>query len=430
MAGRFLAAMLAVFPAASLADVSVPDTPPGRALSAWLDAFNSGDRARLESFTRTYAPGVNPDDYLGWREEVGGYDLLEIYSSDRTNVFFRVKARTNPVEEAGRVTMSAADPKSVSNLGTWRIPPGGRFEAVALDAAARHKLVERVAETFDRFYVIPEIGKQMAAALRKHDAHGDYRSMRFGDDFATKVTEELQAISHDKHVEVRFSYFVRPDESPAKRAEREARQLVANNCGFEKAKYLRPNVGYLKFNMFADTGVCAPTASAAMAFLADSDALILDLRDNHGGGGGMVEFMASYLFEERTHLDDLFTRGEPAAKESWTLQDVPGRKFIGKPVFVLISGRTFSAAEALSYYLKSLKRATLIGEPTPGGGHVTETKPIDDHFMVRVPYGRSINPVTKGSWEGTGVEPDIKITADQALDAALKLAAEAISKNR
>ena len=210
----------------------------------------------------------------------------------------------------------------------------------------------------------------------------------------------------------------------------QARRFAAINCGFEKAEHLRPNFGYVKFNMFADPQFCASTAAAAMTFLADSDALIVDLRDNRGGHGGMAEFIASYLFDQRTHLDDIFSRAENATREEWTLPYVPGKKFVGKPVFVLTSKQTFSAAEALSYWLKNMKRATLVGETTLGGAHPTDTKPIDEHFSVRVPFSRSINPITKANWEGTGVEPDVKVAADEALEAALKLAAEALSKNQ
>jgi C-terminal processing protease CtpA/Prc len=159
-----------------------------------------------------------------------------------------------------------------------------------------------------------------------------------------------------------------------------------------------------------------------MNFLADSDALILDLRDNNGGRGGMVDFIVSYLFAERTHLSDVFRRADNVTTESWTLPYVPGRKFVDKPVYVLISKRTFSAGEALAYMLKDLKRATLIGETTVGGSGTIEFKPIDDHFLIVVPTGRVISPATKTDWAGTGVEPDVKVAADDALEEALRRA--------
>ena len=107
------------------------------------------------------------------------------------------------------------------------------------------------------------------------------------------------------------------------------------NCGFEKAERLPPNIGYLKFNMFANPDICGPTASAAMNFLGSVDALIIDLRENGGGDPKMVAYISSYLFDERTHLNDLYNRKENKTEEFWTSTDVPGKRLAGKPVFVL-----------------------------------------------------------------------------------------------
>ena len=420
--------LLAVLPALSLAGGAIPDTPAGRVFGAWLEAFNSGDRKRLDAFTRSHVPGKDVDTYLGWRADTGPYELLDIFGGDQRNVFFHVKARANGVEEVGRLKISAAGPVVVMELGTWRIPAGVKVDAVPLDAKARAAVIDAVAEAFDSSYVYPDIAKKMAVAVRRNEARGEYRDALFGQDLARELAADLREISHDKHVDVQFSFFARPVESPATQSERESRRLVAVNCGFEKAEHLKPNIGYLKFNLFADPKLCAPTAAAAMTLLSDSDALILDLRQNAGGAPGMGEFIATYLFDQRTHLDDLYSRVDDATTESWTLPYVPGKKFLGKPVYVLTSNRTFSAAEALSYELKNLKRATLVGETTLGGAHPTDTRRLDDHFSARVPFARSINPITRTNWEGVGVEPDVKVPAAEALDTALKLAVDEIGK--
>lgn len=425
--GPFLAALLAVLPAIALADVAVPNTPAGKALGAWLDAFNSGDRAHGETFLKTYSSRLSLDRHMRWRAETGGYDLLDIYTNDQTHILFRLKARADGGEEIGTIQVSATTPRILTELGTFRVPAGARFEAVTLDDATRARVIDQVTRVLERSYVIPETAKMMSAALRKRRTSREYRAVRDGRDFARLLTADLQEVSHDLHLEVRFSYVVLPADLAKRNPAEESKRLAAANCGFEKAAHLRPNVGYLKFDMFADAAICAPTASAAMNFLSDSDALILDLRDNRGGGGGMVEFIASYLFAERTRLDDFFSRTENTTEETWTLPYVPGKKFIGKPVYVLTSKQTFSAAEYLSNVLRNLKRATLIGEATGGGSHTIEIKRIDDHFSARIPTGR---PITKTDWEGTGVEPDVKVQADQALEAALKLAADDIGKDR
>jgi hypothetical protein len=421
-----LAALLCVLagPAHAAAPApSIPDTPAGHALSAWLDVFNGGDRARKDSFNKAYAWGSNLDDDMSWSAETGGYDLLEVHANDRTNVFFRVKQRSSAVEEFGRMQVSATAPVKITTLDVRRIPAGARVEPVVLDDAARARVVGQMASLLERFHVVATMGKALSTTVRKRAARGDYRSLTYGDELARKLTKDLREVGNDKHLEIRFRYFIQPAGSPARDPVADAR-LRAANCGFEKAEHLRPNIGYLKFNFFGDAEVCAPTASAALNFLADSDALILDLRDNNGGRGEMVAFIASYLFAGRTHLSDNFRRMDKVTTESWTLPYVPGRKFTDKPVFVLISSRTFSAGEGFAYVLKDLKRATLIGETTVGGSGTIEFKPIDDHFTLVVPTGRVISPVTKTDWAGTGVEPDVKVEAFQALELALKLATE------
>src|SRR5205085_11810829 len=107
---------------------------------------------------------------------------------------------------------------------------------------------------------------------------------------------------------------------------------------------------------FPDPAVCGPTATAAMNFLGNSDALIFDLRDNGGGDPKMVAYISTYLFDGSTHLNDLYNRKEDSTTQFWTLSYVPGKRFGGKPVFVLTSKRTFSGAEEFTYNLKNLKR--------------------------------------------------------------------------
>jgi C-terminal processing protease CtpA/Prc len=136
--------------------------------------------------------------------------------------------------------------------------------------------------------------------------------------------------------------------------------------------------------------------------------------------------ISSYLFDESTHLNDLYDRKENTTSQFWTLPYVPGPRLAGKPVFVLTSKHTFSGAEEFTYNLKNLKRATIIGETTGGGAHPVSGHRIDDHFMIGVPFARAVNPISKTNWEGTGVEPDVKVPADQALDEARKMALEKI----
>jgi C-terminal processing protease CtpA/Prc len=183
------------------------------------------------------------------------------------------------------------------------------------------------------------------------------------------------------------------------------------------------NVGYIKFNAFVDTELGADTVASAMNFVGNTDFLIFDLRDNGGGDPAMVKLICSYLFGDKSvHLNDLYWRKGDKTEEFWTLPNVPGKKFLDKDVYILTSNRTFSGGEEFTYNLKNLKRATIIGETTGGGAHPGGFERLSDHFGAFIPIGRAISPITKTNWEGTGVEPDIKVPSDQALKTAFLLA--------
>jgi hypothetical protein len=304
-----------------------------------------------------------------------------------------------------------------------------------MDAATHARVIDGAVAKLNEFYVFPEAAKKMAEAVQARLKSGAYDAITGADDFAAALTDDLQAVNHDKHLRVNFSPHVlpkmepgaNPTPNPSAVAQRKA-EFERNNCAFERVERLASNIGYLKFNGFLDPEICGPTVAAAMNFLAHVDALIIDLRANGGGEPKMVAYICSYLFAEPTRLSDLYNRKEDKTTEFWTLRDVPGARLANKPVFVLTSKGTFSGAEAFTYDLKSLKRAMIIGETTGGGAHPVSGHRIDDHFFISVPFARAINPITKTNWEGTGVEPDIKVPASEALEVAKKMAAEQIKK--
>ena len=183
------------------------------------------------------------------------------------------------------------------------------------------------------------------------------------------------------------------------------------------------NIGYIDLRGFNDHEAGAETVAAAMTFLQNTDALIFDLRQNGGGNPAMIALISSYLFGDKpVHLNDLYWRKENRTDEFWTKPESAKIKFPNKDVYVLTSNYTFSGAEEFSYNLKNLKRATIIGETTGGGAHPGGMVRLADHFGVFIPVGRAINPISKTNWEGTGVEPDMKLPKEQALKTAYLMA--------
>ncbi|MEJ2085205.1 MAG: S41 family peptidase [Acidobacteriota bacterium] len=185
------------------------------------------------------------------------------------------------------------------------------------------------------------------------------------------------------------------------------------------------NLGYLDLRYFDNVELGGSTAVAAMAFLAHTDAVIVDLRQNGGGEPAMVQLLASYFFgPERVHYNSFYSRGSDSLEQYWTLARVEGDRMPEVPLYILTARRTGSAAEGFSYALQALERATIIGQPTAGAAHPGETFDAIEGFSIFISTGKPLNPVTGSNWEKTGVQPDIEMDADEALDRARVLALE------
>jgi hypothetical protein len=299
--------------------------------------------------------------------------------------------------------------------------------AKPIDAAVAAKVVQTLADKLDSDYVFPETAKKMSAALREKVASKGYDAVTSGQALARQLTDDLQAIAKDKHLRVNFSAHMPqppsggPTPEMRKRMESMSRRM---NSAFVKVERLPGNIGLLELRGFSDRKGADDTAAAAMNFLAGTDALIIDLRQNGGGSPKMVQLMCSYLLpaEKPTHLNTMYYRKGDRTEEFWTVKDLAGKRYLDRDVYVLTSRRTFSGAEEFAYNLKNLKRATIVGETTGGGAHPGGMVPLGENFAAFIPTGRAINPITKTNWEGTGVQPDVEVEAGKALDTARELA--------
>src|ERR1044071_5823369 len=291
-------------------------------------------------------------------------------------------------------------------------------------AATRTQVIEAISKRVNDSYIFPEVAKKMEAAIRERAEKKEYDQITSSAAFARKLTEDLQAVSHDKHLRVRYSHEAIPEnqqrgEPTAEERENYRRFSQRINHGFERVERLPGNIGYIDLRGFFDPELGKDTVAAAMSFISNTDALIFDLRQNGGGDPAMVALISSYLFgSEPVHLNDLHWREGNRVEEFWTKPNGISPRYEGKDIYVLTSARTFSGAEEFSYNLKNLKRATIVGETTGGGANPGGGFRVGAHFGMFVPTGYAQSPITKTNWEGTGVKPDIDVPKEQALKTA------------
>jgi C-terminal processing protease CtpA/Prc len=240
---------------------------------------------------------------------------------------------------------------------------------------------------------------------------GVFDTIQSAKSFAQVLTETVQSVNHDKHMRVRVNTNNEPGRS---------NNTAPDNGGFRESKIIEGNIGYIDMRGFLPAEFASTKADEHMKKLEGVSAMIIDLRRNGGGSPDMVQYLCSYFFDDRLHLNSLYYRTTNQTTEYYTI-DVNGTKMPKVPLFILTSNRTFSGAEEFCYNMQTRKRATLIGETTGGGANPGGSFRINDTFTIFIPTGRAINPVTGTNWEGVGVVPDVKISADDALDKALEL---------
>jgi len=299
-----------------------------------------------------------------------------------------------------------------------QVPPASG----ALDATARHAVVKQLAQSVEDNYVFPDMAKKVAANLRDKDAKNAYAGADTAASLAEMLTADMRRAGKDLHFRVRFDpeFKVAPEQA-APDAEDLAQQRQQSERlagGVFRAERLPGNVGYLDMRGFEPVSFSAPSIEAAMTLLKHTEALILDLRKNGGGDPETVAYLMSHFFAEgdRRHLNDMVFRKNQRNEQYWT--STATAVHYTRPVYVLTSKRTFSAAEECAYDFQTQKRATLVGETSGGGANPGGLFAIGSGLVAFISTGQSINPITHTSWEGVGVKPDVATPADRALDVA------------
>ncbi len=300
------------------------------------------------------------------------------------------------------------------------------------------------------YYLFPDVGEQYAEMLSQSLERGSYDEFVDRKSFAERVTRDLKSLHEDRHLslkdlathqetmaELRSSIDGKEgDDTPGDvtRAERmtEFADLdtgqESSQHGFKTVKMIRGDIAYIEMNLFPESPQAVGRAQVGRAHevmqsITDATAIIFDVRQHRGGGIQVIDAIVSYLFDEPTHMVTMMTRNrdDDRITEHVSEPNEMSVLFSGKPVFLLTSKRTGSAAEHFAGALKFTKRATLVGEPTAGAGHFGARVPITDRFVAFIPLGRTYDPATGEDWEGVGVQPDVRVKASAALETVLNM---------
>jgi hypothetical protein len=307
----------------------------------------------------------------------------------------------------------------------------------SLTTTEKKQVIDSIVKRLTDVYIFPEAAQKMVAALSAKFIKGDYNAISSPSQFAGKLAADLVDVSHDRHINITFdpawvqaSKKVISKNDSLELLKRDFPNARADNFGFRKVEILDGNIGYLNLSRFYDPAMGGETAVSTMNFLSNTDALIIDLRQNDGGRGDMVQLIASYFFEPDPILIlDIYSRAGNEHRQDWTLPYLPGKRIADKPLYLLTGPGTFSAAESFVYFLKNRKRATLVGQTTGGGAHPVQHQMLTDRFTIFTPYARPIDPITKTDWEGTGVKPHIAVPEREALLIAHISALEQVLKD-
>lgn len=317
-------------------------------------------------------------------------------------------------------------------------------KAPAPAAVAPREVAGRVAVQIEQNYFDPAKGKAIADELRAEAAKGRFDRFTDPRDLATALTGFLKP--KDAHFAVGWAppgagpgpAGPAANVPPADRQAAFARQraaLARTNYGFRKVEVLPGNIGYIQLDQFAPIDPADPNdparraADAALGVVANTQAVIFDLRDNGGGSPSMVGYLVANFVPADARIYNTFkTRDRDGYEGPPFPPSLPLR--LDVPVYILTSARTGSAAEAFPYTLQAARRATIVGETTGGAAHPGGARDAGGGFSVFVSTGSPINPITKTNWEGTGVVPDVAVSAPDALVRAETLALRTGAKSQ
>ena len=282
-------------------------------------------------------------------------------------------------------------------------------------------------ETAARSYVFPDIAVQLQRTIEGHRAQ--YRSITDPNALADRLTADMRAVGHDQHLLLAFGEELAVQKDPTPEDKAHAHEFDrSSGYGVRSGRRLPGNIGYIDLAYFSPDPDAGAAIAAAMRIVSGTDALIIDLRKNGGGSGDTMTTFASYFYDDVTQMSSVVehTGSQTQERQHWTAGYVEGPRYLHRPIFILTSRRTHSAAEVFAYDLKNSHHATVVGERTSGDATSgTGEINVGYGFSAFIANGQMVSPVTHTNYIGVGVQPDVEAAPMDALVAAYTLALKA-----
>ncbi|MDX1491703.1 MAG: S41 family peptidase [Pseudohongiellaceae bacterium] len=295
------------------------------------------------------------------------------------------------------------------------------------------QVVTETASIIREQYVLPETGREVAIDLLARLESGGYDDVSGVNELSDLLTSHMRGVSNDAHISMFYTDPLVPtqEEFMNPSAEQKAASLAEDryfNFGIRSVGYLDGNVGYFDLKGFMDAVNSAEALGTAMNMLKDTGGLVIDLRENYGGMPETVALLASYfLGPQSIHVDSIYWKETDTVEEFWTNPVLNGAWYgTERPLVILTSANTFSAAEAFTYAMQAFGRAEIVGETSLGGANPGGIQHVAETFNLFVPNGRAFSAVTGKNWEGVGVTPNYPVPADKALKEGHKLVLQKI----
>ena len=278
--------------------------------------------------------------------------------------------------------------------------------------------ITTIAKLIDDLYVFPEKGKRIASHLLQQYKKGEFSQIKDWKAFDSVITKDLRSFSHDGHLYVRNDPKIVKELLAAESHTTDSSsteqfsfdpfyygaEAIRNNFGFREVRILEGNIGYVKLSEINISAKSLPVLFAAMDFTANTQALVIDLRDNGGGGSDVGPVFESFFLPKDIPLLEFKTRngsGRLDKTVSWLTKE----KY-DNPLFIVVNSGTASAAEAYAYSLQSKGRAKVIGQPSAGAANMNSWYVVNEQIFVSISTAAPTLPGTEESWEQTGIQPD------------------------